>query len=270
MWTRMRRTRLLALVPQRSLLTWWWRRRGHRRVVYLPDPAPIAYLTGPIRLAVAGSPVMPPHGIAAAVKFMTRFKGPMSSRGIAAALTAAQYPVLNRVGRVAPMSLFPPLMRCVALVTLWAPAGMAGGPPPALRRYVLLLLGSAMLARLRTALAKWVNRGAALAIAVYCGLAVATLPLALLLPLRAGFPGNCRRHGCTYPIKGSAGAFPTSMPSSNPLAVEPPGVLRWTVLRTVRTTFSVQIVSRPTKFEGGLIVSCSRLGRLALPPLGEL
>ncbi len=149
-------------------------------------------LIGPSRLVTAVSPEEEPPSAAIGPMLASLLKGPLSSYSIALAPTAAQSPAPSPLGCVAPLTV--PSLVCpwLALVDLWASAGIAGGPPLASRRSDLLLLGSATTARLRTATATLKDLVAFLAAAV---LRRALMAAPLRWPCGAGFPGSCRRNG---------------------------------------------------------------------------
>ncbi len=103
-------------------------------------------------------------------------------------------------------------------MTPWALVGMAGGPSPAPRYFILLELGGAMAAGLDAVLMMWASLAAPLAV-TGSRITVATMLFLALQPsLKGDCPGNYRRRGCTCLIKASAEAFRPYLPSLSPSA----------------------------------------------------
>jgi hypothetical protein len=137
---------------------------------------------------------------------------------------------------------------------------MAGGTLPALRRFVLMLLRSVATARLLAATATFGYLVAVLAAAVLHRALTAAPPKR---PCRADYPGSCRRIGSTCLTLGPVADFRYLGPPLGPLTSARTVVL-WTMCPPIALqTRTAPLVLPSAQLVGGLILPCSRLGRLA-------
>ncbi len=155
-------------------------------------------------------------------------------------------------------------MPSVGIVIPWALVGMAGGPTPAPRCFVPVELGAAMIAELDALGVMWVTLVALLAVTMFRSTTATTLLLALLPSPTEGCFGSCLRRGDIYLIKELAEAFRSSL-----LSLSLPATMYSRAWRREATNLGVdqvraQLALRLTKFEGGLVIICSRLGRSAI------